>query len=614
MGPAERQRTASLGGVADMAESRLCGAGWDAAMTGARTHLLLHALQRHAGAEAVRRVHAVRGLRAHAHGVLELRGQHRDGDLVVRIVHPAARGRLQAVGVGIARHVANVESRRGRRGGKVDAGPDHGAVRRGASCGMSGGGGAILPLACICAYRAAKPERDKRISLTCLEASGRPGLRPTPRTTSSVRGDVLSMCSGGGGADPRAGRASTPRRTKPDSRRIWMWRGSILRSAGKPDVRVRALHLLWARMRRTRPRAVPSLQRRIAQMKGEQCGAAGACAGGAGVRAAHNRRKGRYACRRQLFQRLEEQLKRPGLHFLTVTSAAPRHPTAHTPRSTGHGGSDAGAGRGGARRRAEARGGLRSLCGNGLACGARATAANISAHGPVLTDGAQLLDEEFDDFDVPAEIREARFGALKAEMEALRAAKESDHGSLKCIGLHVPSVPHACGREVPDEKAFFEVTTKTPLVICHFFHQDFRRCAILNKHLEALAPKHFKTKFIKVNVDNVPFVVARLKVPARPCMHFSAAADPSAANAVLLCGRRRQGPRRGLRGLWCGGGGAHIMLTCAGNSDSFTTQQLEARLAASKALTLAGQHETSLARKTVFGGFAKPAGDDSDDD
>jgi len=39
------------------------------------------------------------------------------------------------------------------------------------------------------------------------------------------------------------------------------------------------------------------------------------------------------------------------------------------------------------------------------------------------------------------------------------------------------------------------MTTNTPRVVCHFMHEDFRRCAILNKHLAKMAANHYTTKF-----------------------------------------------------------------------------------------------------------------------
>lgn len=73
----------------------------------------------------------------------------------------------------------------------------------------------------------------------------------------------------------------------------------------------------------------------------------------------------------------------------------------------------------------------------------------------------------------------------------------------------------------------------------HFFHPDFRRCKIMDAHLEAsilhsrrsqstgradslrsqkLAAKYFDTLFVKANVANVPFLVHKMEVKVLPCV------------------------------------------------------------------------------------------------
>ena len=49
--------------------------------------------------------------------------------------------------------------------------------------------------------------------------------------------------------------------------------------------------------------------------------------------------------------------------------------------------------------------------------------------------------------------------------------------------------------------------TQTQRVVCHFYHQDFERCKVLDKHLQVLARKHFDTRFIKLSApvsDTLP--------------------------------------------------------------------------------------------------------------
>jgi len=49
------------------------------------------------------------------------------------------------------------------------------------------------------------------------------------------------------------------------------------------------------------------------------------------------------------------------------------------------------------------------------------------------------------------------------------------------------------------EGDFLEVVTKTPLVVVHFFHKEFERCNIVDKHLALLAQKYLDTRFIKMS-------------------------------------------------------------------------------------------------------------------
>lgn len=46
---------------------------------------------------------------------------------------------------------------------------------------------------------------------------------------------------------------------------------------------------------------------------------------------------------------------------------------------------------------------------------------------------------------------------------------------------------------------FLEAVTQTENVVCHFFHRDFERCKLLDKHLSILARKYFDTRFIKLS-------------------------------------------------------------------------------------------------------------------
>jgi thioredoxin-like negative regulator of GroEL len=63
-----------------------------------------------------------------------------------------------------------------------------------------------------------------------------------------------------------------------------------------------------------------------------------------------------------------------------------------------------------------------------------------------------------------------------------------------------------------------DITTKEKYVVGHFYHKDFRRCKIMDEHLEKLAKKYYDTRFLKIEVQNCPFLVEKLMVKVLPCV------------------------------------------------------------------------------------------------
>ena len=56
------------------------------------------------------------------------------------------------------------------------------------------------------------------------------------------------------------------------------------------------------------------------------------------------------------------------------------------------------------------------------------------------------------------------------------------------------------------------------MVVCHFYHKEFERCKIVDKHMKLLAPKYFGTRFLGLNAPECAFFVAKLKVQMLPCV------------------------------------------------------------------------------------------------
>lgn len=113
------------------------------------------------------------------------------------------------------------------------------------------------------------------------------------------------------------------------------------------------------------------------------------------------------------------------------------------------------------------------------------------------------LDELMDDPELE-KLHADRIAALKKEAEKRQELIRKGHGEY---------------REVTEGDFLGEVTG-TEKVVCHFYHQEFYRCKIMDKHLKSLAPQHTGTKFIKIDAENAPFFVAKLGIKTLPCVIF----------------------------------------------------------------------------------------------
>ncbi|XP_031249652.1 thioredoxin domain-containing protein PLP3B-like [Pistacia vera] len=111
------------------------------------------------------------------------------------------------------------------------------------------------------------------------------------------------------------------------------------------------------------------------------------------------------------------------------------------------------------------------------------------------------LDELMDDPELE-KLHADRIAALKKEAEKRQVLQMKGHGEYREIG----------------EGDFLGEVTGSEKVICHFYHKEFYRCKIMDKHLKALAPKHIDTKFIKLDAENAPFFVTKLGVKTLPCV------------------------------------------------------------------------------------------------
>jgi hypothetical protein len=104
-----------------------------------------------------------------------------------------------------------------------------------------------------------------------------------------------------------------------------------------------------------------------------------------------------------------------------------------------------------------------------------------------------------------------------ALLRAATSHSPSPAAPTACASAPLPGSAAGAYEEI-SEGDFLEAVTKTERVVCHFFHREFERCRIMDKHLGELARKHFGTRFIKLSAPDAPFFVEKLQVRMLPCV------------------------------------------------------------------------------------------------
>ena len=177
-----------------------------------------------------------------------------------------------------------------------------------------------------------------------------------------------------------------------------------------------------------------------------------------------------------------------------------------------------------------------------------------------LVKAAQVVEEQLDaeierlekmDEDDLEALRQKRMAGLKKQQAKKQEWLSNGHGQYE---------------EIPEEKEFFNVTKKSENVVCHFYKSDSMNCKILDKHLAALAPKHVETKFCKIDATKCPFLTDRLKIRVIPTM------------AVIKDAKTKD---------------YIVGFTDLGNTEEFSTEMLEWRLARSDIIHYSGDLMTA---------------------
>ena len=124
-------------------------------------------------------------------------------------------------------------------------------------------------------------------------------------------------------------------------------------------------------------------------------------------------------------------------------------------------------------------------------------------------DSKRHKNDELDDLD---EIDSEEERIMQQEMEKRRKTAESKREDM---AKKIKTEKYGNYTEII-ETEFLDTMLKNDKVVCHFYHKDFERCKIIDKHLQIIAQSHRETLFVKINAEKTPFFTAKLNVRVLP--------------------------------------------------------------------------------------------------
>ena len=83
-------------------------------------------------------------------------------------------------------------------------------------------------------------------------------------------------------------------------------------------------------------------------------------------------------------------------------------------------------------------------------------------------------------------------------------------------------------------------------VVVHFYHREFFRCKIVDKHLRIIAQKHLSCKWLCLDAEKAPFFVAKLAIQMLPSVIVfkDGIVSDQAKVGICLPGRGQGAPPR----------------------------------------------------------------------
>ncbi|GMM56390.1 Plp1 protein [Maudiozyma humilis] len=123
------------------------------------------------------------------------------------------------------------------------------------------------------------------------------------------------------------------------------------------------------------------------------------------------------------------------------------------------------------------------------------------------------LDELMDELDndeetdaIMARHREQRMNEISQHLKSVakNVAEDKNYGNLETID---------------DESRLIKLSSSSDIpVVIHFQLPHFKKCQYMDEQLSKLARKYLRTKFVRIDVQNSPFLVDKLDIKVLPCV------------------------------------------------------------------------------------------------
>jgi hypothetical protein len=109
-------------------------------------------------------------------------------------------------------------------------------------------------------------------------------------------------------------------------------------------------------------------------------------------------------------------------------------------------------------------------------------------------------EDDFEDDAILAQLQQKRLAEYKTKRDLEMKFHQQGHGEY---------------REIAEDEFLKEVCGSQWCVV-HFYHPEFFRCKIIDKHLRIIAQKHLSCKFLTLNAEKAPFFVTKLAIQMLP--------------------------------------------------------------------------------------------------